>query len=303
MGRENARRAHLAHRFVEIHTSRDELANALDEHECRMPLVRVPGGRLDANSAQHPHPADAEDPFLTQSEIRPARVQLARELAILGIILREVRVEEVDRDASDHHPPRPDVNVPAVRLHDGEPRLLTGPENLLERRTRRIELLVRRLLPPIEAEVLVEVSFRVEQADPYERDTEVRRCLAMVAGKHAEATGVDRDRVVKPELRAEVRDGTVARFGEVVGEPRVGIRPLAIELPHETIVHLEELRIARDGTEAFRVDPPQDHDWIVPGEVPERLIDRGEQRSGATAPTPRNVHRQRRETLDARREI
>ena len=111
-----------------------------------------------------------------------------------------------------------------MRAHDGQPRLLPLPEDLLERRARRIELLVRRLLPPVEPELLVEVPLRVEQTEADQRDAKVRRGLTMAAGEDAHPPRVDRNRVVKPDIRAELRYGSIAHLRDISGEPRVIVR-------------------------------------------------------------------------------
>ena len=289
--------------LVERYASQHELANTLDEHECRVPLVRMPRRGLDAHGAQHPHATNPEDPFLAQAKIGATRVQLTREVTILRIVLVEVRVEEIHRHSTDHHAPRADVNVAAVCVHDRQPRLLPCAEHLLERSARGIELLVRVFLPPVETQMLVEVALRVEETDPHERNPQIRCRLAMVSREHAESTGVDRYGVVQPELGAEIRDRPIDDVRVMVGKPGILVGALAVDLPHEPIVQLEEFRISRDGTQALGMDAPQQHDRIVPGEVPQRLVDRGKERSCAATPTPRNVHCQRRETFDPRRQV
>jgi hypothetical protein len=62
------------------------------------------------------------------------------------------------------------------------------------------------LLPPLGADALMEVPLRVHEADPHEWQAEVARLLAVVPGEHAEAAGIDRERLVQRELRREVRN-------------------------------------------------------------------------------------------------
>src|SRR2546426_1103682 len=54
--------------------------------------------------------------------------------------------------------------------------------------------------------VLAEIPVPVEEADRRQRDAELRRRLQVIAREHAEAAGVDREALVEPELRREVRD-------------------------------------------------------------------------------------------------
>ncbi len=52
----------------------------------------------------------------------------------------------------------------------------------------------------------MEVALRIHEADADERHAEIAGFLAVIAGQHAEAAGVDRQRLVQRELRGEVRD-------------------------------------------------------------------------------------------------
>ena len=62
------------------------------------------------------------------------------------------------------------------------------------------------VLPAVAVEPLPEIALVVVEADADERNAEVRRALDVVAGEDAEAAGVDRQRLVQPELGREVRD-------------------------------------------------------------------------------------------------
>ena len=84
--------------------------------------------------------------------------------------------------------------------------LPSGVERRLDRRVRPVEPLVALFLPAFGRHVLVEVALRIHEADADQRHAEVARFLAVIAGEHAEAAGVDRQRLVQRELGGEVRD-------------------------------------------------------------------------------------------------
>ena len=73
-------------------------------------------------------------------------------------------------------------------------------------RGRPVQLLVDLLLPAVGRQALVEVALRIHEADADQRHAEVARFLAVIAGQHAEAAGVDRQRLVQRELGGEVGD-------------------------------------------------------------------------------------------------
>ena len=88
---------------------------------------------------------------------------------------------------------------PARSIVDGH-RLAHEPGRL------RIDGLVLLGLPPGRVEALCEVAAAVEQPDADERDAELGGALEMVAGQDAESSRVDRQRLLDPELHAEVGD-------------------------------------------------------------------------------------------------
>ena len=171
----------------------------------------------DAHGAEHPHAADAEDPLLPQAELGAAGVELVHEPAVLGVVGLEVGIEQIDRHPADPDPPGAHVHRPAGGVHHGHERLAVPSLHRLQRGPRDLVLLVAVLLPAVEPEALVEVPLHVEQAHAHQRHTEVGGCLAVVAGEHAEAAGVDRHRGVQSELRAEVGDGAPVQLGIACG--------------------------------------------------------------------------------------
>ena len=107
--------------------------------------------------------------------------------------------------------------------HGDDARLAVGRDRRLDRRAVPGQALVRFLLPAFGRDALVEVALRIHEADADERHAEVARFLAVIAGEHAEAAGVDRQRLVQRELRGEVRDRPL-RVGIAVLPPGVAAR-------------------------------------------------------------------------------
>jgi hypothetical protein len=65
----------------------------------------------------------------------------------------------------------------------------------------RVEVRVALLLPSVRGQRLAEVAVAVEQADPHQRQAEVAGRLEVVAGEHAQATGVLGEGLGDAELR------------------------------------------------------------------------------------------------------
>ena len=143
----------------------DQLAQPLDHHERGVAFVGVPDGRVDAQRAQHPHAADAENPLLPQRGARARR----RTACSSGRgrpggwprgWCRAGRSAPGPPSSArrGRGPGGPEVST-VVRY--GSP---LRPAHRLERRQRDVELVVAVLLPAVEPEPLVEVALHVDEA-------------------------------------------------------------------------------------------------------------------------------------------
>ena len=79
----------------------DELADVLQQHERRVALVDVPDGRTVAEAFQGAQPADAQNDLLQDARLVVSSVEARGDLAVLGAVLRNVRVQEKQRNPSD----------------------------------------------------------------------------------------------------------------------------------------------------------------------------------------------------------
>src|SRR5262249_34297488 len=78
--------------------------------------------------------------------------------------------------------------------------LTCGVDGRLNREQAAVNIDVIFVLPASEIKPLFEISLIVIQADGYERNTEIRSALEVVAGENSEAAGINRDRLVQSEL-------------------------------------------------------------------------------------------------------
>jgi hypothetical protein len=93
VGREDAGCTHSADGVRERNPARHELTRPLDQHEGGVSFIRVPGGRVVSQSAQHAHATDAEDPFLAKPQVGTASVEPVGQPAIRRVVLLEIRVQ------------------------------------------------------------------------------------------------------------------------------------------------------------------------------------------------------------------
>ena len=217
---EDRRPAHRVERRFERRAALDLIADALQDDERRVSFVQVPGRRLDAHGLEDADAADAEDDLLLDARLAVAAVEPRRELAIPGRVLLEIGVEEEEPDAAEPHLPDRHEHGAIPERHGDDAGAAVGPDGWLDRRIGPVEALVDFLLPAFRRHRLMEVALRVHEADADERNPEVARFLAVIAGEHAEAAGVDRQRLMERELGGEVGDRAV-RVGVAAVPPRV----------------------------------------------------------------------------------
>src|SRR3954454_18011846 len=72
-------RPNLLYRLIQRRTGNDQLAQPLDEHESRVPLVGMPHPGIDTDSPKHTNTAHTQDPLLAYPELGPAGVEFVHQ--------------------------------------------------------------------------------------------------------------------------------------------------------------------------------------------------------------------------------
>ena len=172
--------------------------------------------------------------------------------------------------------------------------LPSGRDGGLDRCIVAIQPLVDLLLPAFGGNGLVKVPLRIHEADADERNAEIARLLAMVAGEHAEAAGVDRQRLMERKLRREIRDGAI---GIRVAPPPPGVLrgPRRVERIDRGVVEDEEALVDSRVREHLLRNEPQHEDRVVRGLPPERVVEPAEDFAGLWIPGPPEIVGQLRE--------
>ena len=119
----------------------------------------------------------------------------------------------------------------------------------------------------------MEIALRIHEADADERHAEVARFLAVIARQHAEAAGVDRQRLMQRELRGEVRDllaDEIAVFAMTPGEVRC---PHRVEAGDRGIVVGEPLGASHCALEHVGRQQLQHPNRIVRGAAPQGIVE------------------------------
>ena len=254
------------------------------EDQRRVSLVEVPDRRHDAERVERPRRANAEQQLLGQPLPAIGDVQLIGDPLVLGLVARQVGVQQQDRHPPDLSDPHRHADRTPGQVHRDLQRLAVGGCRPPERHVRRIERGLEMLLPTVGVDSLAEVPAVVERADTDERQTSVRCGLAQVAGQDTQPAGVDRQRLVERELGAQVGDAA----GEIRAQPGrivvdVPLQPATdgVRVQHEAIV-VGQLGPAFVGGVAEDVDR-------VSGPGPGVRIDPGEEPEGFRMPGPPQV--------------
>ena len=85
----------------------DQPADPLEAEEPGVALVGVEDLRVDAERVERPHPTDAEQDLLAEPMLDVAAVETVGDATLLGGVLLDVGVEQVELDAAHVGPPHP----------------------------------------------------------------------------------------------------------------------------------------------------------------------------------------------------
>src|SRR5262249_25035955 len=99
-----------------------QLTDALQTTKRTMALVHVANRRRLAQGAERADPADAEDDLLADAHVVVAAVEPASDLPVVGAILGNVGIEQVERDAADLDAPDASLHLAAGERHADQQR-------------------------------------------------------------------------------------------------------------------------------------------------------------------------------------
>jgi len=144
--------------------------------------------------------ADAKDEFLADAHLPAADIKLARDRTVGGIILGRIGVQQQHRHAAHLRQPDARVHITVGEIDANREVAAIVTEQRLDGQARKIIRRVEVLLPAVGLNLLFEVAVFIERADADEGNPEVARGLAMIAGEHAEAAGINAQAFVKAKF-------------------------------------------------------------------------------------------------------
>ena len=209
-------------------SSTHERADALEAEEAGVALVGVEDLGVDAERLEGPHAADAEQDLLADAVLGVAAVEAVGDepRSSAGSRRRRRRAGRAGRGPTSAR-----QTCATQRLAGrGRPATRTPVAPASSAMACGSRSGKRSCCQPSAVELLAEVAVAVEEADADERHAEVAGRLEVVAGQHAEAARVLRERLGDAELGGEVGDDALdgvvrglGRSGTTGGRP--GTRP------------------------------------------------------------------------------
>ena len=261
------------------------------------------------NAANARGAAHAQHDFLTDTHLQIAAVKLRGNGAVLGVVIGDIGVQQIEVDASNGEFPDLGEHLTARQFDaDLERFAVLTVGNFLHGQVVEILVELDGLLDAFAVDLLFEITVAVEQTDGAEVQVEVARALAMVAGEDAQATGVVWHALVETELRGEIGDQVVPFIlfpGGLGAQTAVGIRSghVRLELGVQAAEFAQETFVAGDFFQAGLPGELQDAQRVVVGALPKIVVQRVEQPSRGRFPTPPQVINNLPQRLQGRRQL
>src|SRR5580765_4798869 len=143
----------------------------------------------------------------------------------------------------------------------------------MNRRFRLVERGVGRFLPSLRRDPLSKVPLWVHKSYSHQGHTEIAGLLAMVSGKNAQTTAVDRNGSVQAKLRREVGDGGGFQIAVLCFEPTVSVLTVLVKCLEGGRIQPHIRGIFGKVQESVRPDIGQEFYGVVLGQHPEGWID------------------------------
>ncbi len=241
--REHRRFAYFVQRGVERLAVFAQVANALQHDEAGVAFVEMKHCRLGAERFEGADTADSENDFLLDAGFRVATVQACGQLSVPRRVFFQVGVEQVERHAAQPDSPDCGQHRSIAERHRRDTRLAVRRHRRFDRRIRPVEALVALFLPPFCRNMLVKITLRIHEPDADQRHAEVARFLAVIAGQHTKAAGVNRQRLVQGEFGREVGNRLAVQSWKGVRPPGVARGARIVERGNRPIVEPHDFRI------------------------------------------------------------
>ena len=247
------------------------------------------------------HSADTGQDLLPDAVLLIAAVQPVGDGAHVVIVLRDVGVEQQQRDPPHLGDPDPrrERHVVGQRELDQDC-FPVGVGEQTQRQPLRIQRRIVFVLPPVGGQRLPKVARAVVQADGDQRQTQIGGRLEMVTGEDAQPAGIVGQHLGDAELHREVGDAVRQRHrrcvsvadlrGTLLVPQRTG--QIVLQVCVQRLDTLDERRVGGQLLEALGTDVAEHCHRVASGVLPEVVVDGLEQVLRRLVPGPAQVRGQ-----------
>ena len=276
-----------------------QLQRTFQRQEGRMAFVHVPDVRRIAQLPQRAHAAHAQQDLLRNAHFQVIAVQARGQLAVAVVILIQVGVQQVQQHPPHAYLPDAREHAAARQLHrDGHRfalRILHGQDrHLIE-----IEDEVARFLPAVFGDVLGKIALVIDETNSHQGNAQVTGFLQMIAGQHAQAASVHRQRFVQAKLERKVGHLLVAHLREGRRIPGILRVQIGVKVFDDAVVKFEVIAVIGNRVQQRTFHLLQECDRVVIQRIPERLVDLRKQHLRFRVPHPPQVIGQLAQPVDA----
>jgi len=220
-----------------------ELSDAFERKESGMTFVHVENGRLITQTLQCAKSTNAKEHLLRDAQFRIANVQAVCELAILGIIFRDVGVHQDELVAADIELVKAGKQIATWQLDGDFDRVVLFVVEGDQGQVVKIELNVAGFLPTVFTDLLCEVPKSIKKADCHQRQTKVAGFLEVVTREHTQTTSIDHQGLVQTVFKREVGNLLIRKIGVSIAEPGVLRVHIGIEIAHDPVIAFKEVAV------------------------------------------------------------
>ncbi|CKR53039.1 Uncharacterised protein [Mycobacterium tuberculosis] len=288
---------------VEIQTRiGDQFTDAFDAEESGVALVHVEdlrrGELFDGGvRTNRPHPADAGQDLLFDAMFLVATVEAVGDVAQVVLVLRDIRIQQEQRNPTHLRYPDPGAQHGVVSQGDLDQHWIpVGVGEQTQRQPLRVQRWVGLVLPAVRGKRLPEVAGAVVQPHRDQRHAQIGRGFQMVAGENPKTARVIRQHLGYPELQREVRDP--GRQG-LCGYPGVLLllipqrtAQVVVQVGRQLIEGAQKFCVQRKFVETRWVHRAQQRHRIMTALLPQCRVDRREQILCRFVPGPPQIGRQ-----------
>src|SRR6266496_2308032 len=155
--------------------------------------------RLNAERRKRFNAANSEHDLLTHAHLEVAAVKLSSNQSVLGVVFRNIGVQEIKTYPSNAQFPEPGKNLPIQNRYRNQ-RFPVATKRFTDWKVIKILVQIDRCLNAVLVNLLPEIAMPIEQTDRNEIQIQIARRFAMVSSEYTKAAGIIRDRFVKTKL-------------------------------------------------------------------------------------------------------